>query len=285
MNGLNEYEKQRQLKIEENKKVLESLGLLKQYRIYPKKPTIGIKKTKKRKRDDNENKFRSEKERVGSEIQIQDIYLFPRRSLRLKGQIAEDVYLPDSLENYENKLYRKYTPAVKRDNVFGSIEGVLVGTTWETRVECSHDGIHRPTVAGIHGSEAEGCYSLALSGGYEDDIDLGDSFTYTGEGGRDLKGTKANPKNLRTAPQSKDQTLTKGNLALVRNVENRRPVRVIRGYKLNSPFAPEQGYRYDGLYFVERYWQTTGLSGFKVFKYVLNRCPNQEQSPWMSEDL
>ena len=29
-------------------------------------------------------------------------------------------------------------------------------------------------------------------------------------GGRDLKGTKANPKNLRTAPQSKDQTLTRG---------------------------------------------------------------------------
>lgn len=40
----------------------------------------------------------------------------------------------------------------------------------------------RPTVAGIHGSETEGCYSLALSGGYEDDIDLGESFTYTGEG-------------------------------------------------------------------------------------------------------
>lgn len=37
-------------------------------------------------------------------------------------------------------------------------------------------------MAGIHGSEQEGCYSLALSGGYEDDIDLGDSFTYTGEG-------------------------------------------------------------------------------------------------------
>ena len=37
-------------------------------------------------------------------------------------------------------------------------------------------------MAGIHGSEIEGCYSIALSGGYEDDIDLGESFTYTGEG-------------------------------------------------------------------------------------------------------
>ena len=37
-----------------------------------------------------------------------------------------------------------------------------------------------------------------------------------------------------------------GNLAISKNVENRRPVRVIRGYKLPSRFAPEEGYRYDG---------------------------------------
>jgi hypothetical protein len=77
-------------------------------------------------------------------------------------------------------------------------------------------------------------------------MDLGDCFTYTGEGGRALKGTKANPKNLRTAPQSKDQTLTKGNLALSLNIETRKPVRVIRGYKANTEFTPEYGYRYDG---------------------------------------
>lgn len=52
--------------------------------------------------------------------------------------------------------------------------------------------------------------------------------------------------NLRTAPQSKDQTLTRGNLALSMSVESKQPVRVIRGYKLDSPFAPEEGYRYDG---------------------------------------
>ena len=40
---------------------------------------------------------------------------------------------------------------------------------------------HRPTVAGIHGGP-EGAYSIALSGGYDDNIDLGEGFTYTGEG-------------------------------------------------------------------------------------------------------
>ncbi|CAG8847467.1 3245_t:CDS:2, partial [Racocetra persica] len=50
-------------------------------------------------------------------------------------------------------------------------------------------------------NEGEGATSIALSGGYEDDVDWGEAFTYTGSGGRDLKGTKNNPKNLRTAPQ------------------------------------------------------------------------------------
>ena len=42
--------------------------------------------------------------------------------------------------------------------------------------------------SGIHASEKEGCMSLVLSGGYEDDVDNGDEFTYTGSGGRELKG-------------------------------------------------------------------------------------------------
>ncbi|VDI02745.1 E3 ubiquitin-protein ligase UHRF1 [Mytilus galloprovincialis] len=151
-------------------------------------------------------------------------------------------------------------------------------------MECCRDGIHRPTVAGIHAGQ-DGSFSIALSGGYEDNIDLGDCFTYTGEGGRDLKGTANKPKNLRTAPQSKDQTLTRGNLALSRNVETGNPVRVIRGYKLQqfSQFAPEDGYRYDDLYTVEKYWSTTGQSGFLVWKFVLRRCTDQPPPPWTFE--
>ena len=41
--------------------------------------------------------------------------------------------------------------------------------------------IFRPTVAGIHGGQ-DGAYSIALSGGYDDNVDLGEGFTYTGEG-------------------------------------------------------------------------------------------------------
>ena len=36
-------------------------------------------------------------------------------------------------------------------------------------VQASESGVHRPQVAGIHGRDSEGAYSIVLSGGYEDD--------------------------------------------------------------------------------------------------------------------
>lgn len=60
-------------------------------------------------------------------------------------------------------------------------------------------------MAGIHGRENEGAYSIVLSGGYEDDVDNGGEFIYTGSGGRDLSGNK------RLNKQSCDQVLTRMN--------------------------------------------------------------------------
>ena len=74
-----------------------------------------------------------------------------------------------------------------------------------TALQASEAGVHRPPVSGIHGRADHGAYSIVLSGGYEDDEDNGDSFTYTGAGGRDLSGNK------RTAEQSCDQKLTSTN--------------------------------------------------------------------------
>ena len=36
-------------------------------------------------------------------------------------------------------------------------------------VQVSESGVHRPHVAGIHGRDNDGAYSIVLSGGYEDD--------------------------------------------------------------------------------------------------------------------
>ena len=58
-----------------------------------------------------------------------------------------------------------------------------------------------------------------------------------------------------------DQELTDTNLALARSCEEGLPVRVVRGYRDPSGLGPKAGFRYDGLYRVEEYWEDEGKSG------------------------
>ncbi|KAL2099606.1 hypothetical protein ACEWY4_004000 [Coilia grayii] len=178
-------------------------------------------------------------------------------------------------------------------NHYGPIPGVPVGTTWKFRVQVSEAGVHRPHVGGIHGRSNDGSYSLVLAGGFEDEVDRGDEFTYTGSGGRDLSGNK------RIGEHCFDQTLTHMNRALALNcdaplndkdgAESRnwragKPVRVVRSSKGRriSKYAPEEGNRYDGIYKVVKYWPEIGKCGFLVWRYLLRR-DDQEPAPWTPE--
>ncbi|KAH8094512.1 PUA-like domain-containing protein [Cristinia sonorae] len=59
-------------------------------------------------------------------------------------------------------------------DIFGHIEGVHVGKLFKNREECKDLGVHPVTGAGIYGSPSKGAYSVVLSGGYADDVDMGD---------------------------------------------------------------------------------------------------------------
>lgn len=160
----------------------------------------------------------------------------------------------------------------------------------------SEAGVHRPHVGGIHGRSNDGAYSLVLAGGFEDEVDRGDEFTYTGSGGKNLAGNK------RIGAPSADQTLTNMNRALALNcdaplddkigAESRnwragKPVRVIRSFKGRkiSKYAPEEGNRYDGIYKVVKYWPEISSShGFLVWRYLLRR-DDVEPAPWTSEGI
>lgn len=107
-----------------------------------------------------------------------------------------------------------------------------------------------------------------MSGGYEDDEDYGDVIIYTGHGGNDIGSRR----------QIANQQMTRHNVALARNAITGTPVRVIRGFRLDSIYAPDAGYRYDGLYRVDNYWQEKGLSGFIVWRYRLVKL-SAEPSP------
>lgn len=142
---------------------------------------------------------------------------------------------------------------------FGHIDGYPPGSTFVSREEMSRARVHRPTQAGIAGGLEIGADSIVLSGGYEDDIDNSSEIIYTGHGGRDANSGK----------QVADQTLERGNLALVKSMQEGHPVRVVRGHTNPGPYSPMAGYRYDGLYRVEEWWRERGSSGFTVIRFRL----------------
>jgi hypothetical protein len=159
---------------------------------------------------------------------------------------------------------------------FGGIPGIPVGTKWENRLGCSGAGVHRPTMAGIHGTEKTGAFSIVVSCHYKDDKDFGDTIYYTGTGGRKRWSDSCPPKRLRLGPQVFDQQWSdQGNEALVKSRDTGNPVRVIRSHKVLSDFAPVRGYRYDGLYTVESAWKEKNSKGLDICRYRLERVPGQ----------
>ena len=172
--------------------------------------------------------------------------------------------------------------------VFGEISGFPCGSPFNFRVDACHALVHRATVAGIVGNPTVGCYSIVLNGGYPDDVDLGDALTYTGSGGQARnRGSNGSKLVLR------DQTLDGKNAALAKSIETSHPVRVLRGSRLDSKFAPlgvaaggSFNYRYDGLYVVVRKWQATSLgSDALVWKFALTRVAGQPRLTTRAEEL
>lgn len=181
---------------------------------------------------------------------------------------------------------------------FGPIPNVPVGTWWRFRFQASEAGIHTPLVAGIHGKENSGAFSVVFSCSYDDDIDLGDEFYYTASGGKDL-----NNKSRVGGPQVKDQELKRCNRALAVNCyaefndekganagldwKKGKPVRVLRsgngrGAAKKSIYLPKIGVRYDGIYKVVKYWPQIGQSGYLVWRFLMRR-DDPSPAPWTKE--
>ncbi|KAF4613554.1 hypothetical protein D9613_007623 [Agrocybe pediades] len=139
---------------------------------------------------------------------------------------------------------------------YGEIRPYKPGYIWESRRALHDAGMHLPLQAGIHGRQNTGAYSIVLSGGYEDDIDDGYELS-----------------------QQEDQHWSLGNKALQMSQVHKRPVRVIRGSKLRSKWAPEEGYRYDGLYDVVESSTARGKSGHLVCLFRFRRRPDQSPIP------
>ena len=143
---------------------------------------------------------------------------------------------------------------------FGIPDGIKEGQLFNDRRSLIDANLHRSTMAGIDGNGEEGAAAIVLSGGYQDDEDLGDVIIYTGHGGNDPV----------TGNQIADQSWSSyGNSGLVVSKNRKLPVRVIRGFKHTSPFSPSSGYKFGGLYLVVDSWEVKGKSGFKICRFKL----------------
>lgn len=158
---------------------------------------------------------------------------------------------------------------------FGKIEGISEGEIYIDRKALHEAGLHRPLQAGICGTANKGAESIVLSGGYIDDEDFGNEIIYTGHGGRDQD----------TGRQIRDQTLDKQNMALAKSCIDGIPIRVIRGKGHRSEFSPLSGYKYDGLYRVDRYWKEGGRDGYKIWRFSLLKIQGdvEENQPLISK--
>ncbi|KAF8346314.1 PUA-like domain-containing protein [Amanita rubescens] len=176
---------------------------------------------------------------------------------------------------YKFSLAPDYQNAqAEQDPKYGEVLGVPVFATFARRDDLKKSNVHNQQTAGIAGNTKDGAYSIVLSNGYEDDVDEGDFISYTGTGGKDgdVYGRKPNV----TFDQSFEH---QHNRALQISAETKRPVRVIRGPHKHSKYAPETGYRYDGLYIVEKAYMSKSKNGFQVCKYDLRRLPGQGTLP------
>jgi putative restriction endonuclease len=153
---------------------------------------------------------------------------------------------------------------MSRDDVtYGEIPGTEEGDTFTRKLELKEKGIHLLQLAGI----GTGGASIVLNQGYVDDEDYWNEIIYTGHGGRDEK----------TGRQIKDQTFTKYNLDLAKNFEEGIPIRVCRGPKLDSPYAPSGYYRYDGLYIIDECWEEKGKDKFIICRFRLRKANDSDK--------
>ncbi|KAF4622344.1 hypothetical protein D9613_009296 [Agrocybe pediades] len=175
--------------------------------------------------------------------------------------------------------YNPADMAKEKDRRFGKPNCPLF-TVFESRKECAEKGVHARNFAGIAGSSKDGAFSICVSGGYQDDVDNGDYIIYTGTGGQeDTYGSGSDTQRC-------DQSFShKDNAALKISADTGRPVRVVRGANASSVYAPEKGYRYDGMYVVKKAYLCKGISGYMICRFELERCPGQDPIPVRSIGL
>ena len=189
------------------------------------------------------------------------------------------------------------------NSFFGEIPGTAVGFAYRSRSELSASYIHTPTNDSISGSTKKGCYSLVITGRYNEIEDYGEEIIFTGSSPPDyaqklIGGILAmyfvvnhagNASLAQNCPAHKSCAYCSTKKACSTCLGLWRsgpPVRVVRSSRLletkYSTYAPKNGFRYDGLYKVVDYWSEIGHSGSFVWRFRLRR-DDPTPPPWAED--
>jgi hypothetical protein len=122
--------------------------------------------------------------------------------------------------------------------------GLLINGSWyPSQLAVLRDGGHGASQGGITASPTDGAYSVIMAGGMDPkgrpypNVDNGKEVLYCGT-------DNTNPDVDAPSHDTK---------AMLVNHATGKPVRLFRSSNLNNKFAPELGFRYDGLYDVKGY--------------------------------
>lgn len=144
---------------------------------------------------------------------------------------------------------------------YGAVHGIPIGARFRNRRSLYDAKIHRDIRRDICGGpdKKRGAESVVVSGGYEDDLDLGQIVYYTGIGKRDSGG------QLKA-----DQEFSGLNRSLAVNAQTAQPIRLIR--------AVAGEFEYSGLYVIEDAFLRPGASGFQTCQYRLRSLQSAGES-------
>lgn len=166
----------------------------------------------------------------------------------------------------DRRQYSKYSILAgyskRNPNVIGH-NNLKIGDWWPKQICALRDGAHGAKVSGISGTSTDGAYSIVLSGTYDNlDADRGDILYYCGSHSLVNKDPKTPTKSSYTE-------------ALRHSSRTKRPVRVLRSSRSNSPWSPSHGIRYDGLYVVTGEETKHNMWGGAYARFRMDRIMKQ----------
>lgn len=181
--------------------------------------------------------------------------------------LAGPLTRPDALERARSFAAAESTVYVRAPDdyeqpalspLFGHVPGVAPGARFHRRKDLREKGVVRVLQQGIDYC-SEGALAIVFSGGYADDVWSDEDPWYTGEGGQDAPGGR----------QVKDQEPVRGNRALMRNLREGLPVRVVRKV---ARWDGDHEFVYEGLFHIVDFTYARGREGWKVYRFQLRRA-------------